>query len=122
MPMTRTGSRMPPNSRKNSPVPTRKSKVPGNDTTVDARGRGNCPTSRRNMPMPTLSPDALYQTGHALFVAAGAAAEEAHIVMEHLVGANLAGHDSHGIILLPTYIARIKRGHIVPGAPFVIER
>jgi uncharacterized oxidoreductase len=72
--------------------------------------------------MPTLSPDALYQTGHALLLAAGAAAEEAHIVMEHLVGANLAGHDSHGIILLPTYIARVKRGHIVPGAPFVIER
>jgi uncharacterized oxidoreductase len=42
--------------------------------------------------------------------------------MEHLVGANLAGHDSHGIILLPTYITRIKRGHIVPGAPFVVER
>lgn len=72
--------------------------------------------------MPTLSPEALYQTGQALFLAAGASADEAHIVMEHLVGANLAGHDSHGIILLPTYIARIKRGHIVPGAPFVIER
>ncbi|GIX46482.1 MAG: hypothetical protein KatS3mg131_0693 [Candidatus Tectimicrobiota bacterium] len=38
------------------------------------------------------------------------------------MGANLAGHDSHGIILLPTYIERIKRGHIVPGAPLEIER
>jgi uncharacterized oxidoreductase len=74
------------------------------------------------MHMPIVSPETLYQTGHALFVAAGTSAAEAQIVMEHLVGANLAGHDSHGIILLPTYIARIKRGHIVPGAPFDIER
>jgi len=42
--------------------------------------------------------------------------------MEHLVGANLAGHDSHGLILLPRTIARIKRGHIVPGAPMTIEQ
>jgi LDH2 family malate/lactate/ureidoglycolate dehydrogenase len=36
------------------------------------------------------------------------------------VNANLAGHDSHGIILIPTYVERIKVGHIVPGAPFKI--
>jgi uncharacterized oxidoreductase len=67
--------------------------------------------------VPTIAPDELHRIGDALFQAAGASAAEAQIVMEHLVGANLAGHDSHGIILLPTYIARIKRGHIVPGAP-----
>lgn len=72
--------------------------------------------------MPTIAPEELHRIGYALFQAAGASAEEAQIVMEHLVGANLAGHDSHGIILLPTYVARIKRGHIVPGAPFEIER
>ena len=36
------------------------------------------------------------------------------------LGANLAGHDSHGIIQIPTYIDRVKRGHIVPGAEFEI--
>jgi len=36
------------------------------------------------------------------------------------IGANLVGHDSHGIILIPTYIDRIKAGHIVPGAPWKI--
>ena len=72
--------------------------------------------------MPVFTPEELYQTGFALLQAAGTPAEEARIVMEHLVGANLAGHDSHGIILLPTYIARIQRGHIVPGAPIEIER
>jgi uncharacterized oxidoreductase len=72
--------------------------------------------------MPTVSPEQLHTMGDAILQAAGAPAEEAHIVMEHLVGANLAGHDSHGLILLPTYVNRIKRGHIVPGAPLEIER
>ena len=72
--------------------------------------------------MPTLAPQELQQIGTDILQAAGASSEEAQIVMEHLVGANLAGHDSHGIILLPTYIARIKRSHIVPGAPMQVER
>src|SRR5918999_3313868 len=72
--------------------------------------------------MPTLSPEQLHETGLAIFQAAGAPEEEAQIVMEHLVGANLAGHDSHGVILIPAYVTRIKRGHIVPGAKIEIER
>jgi len=72
--------------------------------------------------MPHIAPEILYDTGKAIFQAAGASEEEAQIVMEHLVGANLAGHDSHGVILIPSYINRIKRGHIVPGAPLEIER
>ena len=72
--------------------------------------------------MPTVAAPELHVLGKGIFLAAGASEDEAQIVMEHLVGANLAGHDSHGIILLPTYINRIKRGHIVPGAPFVVER
>lgn len=38
----------------------------------------------------------------------------------HLVGANLAGHDSHGVIQTPSYVTRIKSGQIVPGAPFEV--
>lgn len=72
--------------------------------------------------MPTVSPEQLHDIGYAILQAAGTPAEEAQIVMEHLVGANLAGHDSHGIILLPTYINRVKLGHIVPGALLQIER
>jgi uncharacterized oxidoreductase len=72
--------------------------------------------------MPVITPQTLYDAGYAILQAAGASADEAQIVMEHLVGANLVGHDSHGIILLPTYISRVKRGHIVPGAPMTIER
>ena len=40
--------------------------------------------------------------------------------MRHSIDANLAGHDSHGIIQIPTYIDRIQVGHIVPGAPWQI--
>ena len=36
------------------------------------------------------------------------------------IAANLAGHDSHGIIKIPTYIDRVKKGHIVPGAEFEV--
>jgi uncharacterized oxidoreductase len=55
-----------------------------------------------------------------LMQAAGASAEEARLVAEGVVLANLTGHDSHGVIAIPTYIDRIDKGHIVPGAPFKI--
>src|SRR6266568_3786135 len=64
--------------------------------------------------------DRLHRIGAALLVAAGAPPHEAEIVMRHSVDANLAGHDSHGIIQIPTYIDRMQVGHIVPGAPWQI--
>jgi LDH2 family malate/lactate/ureidoglycolate dehydrogenase len=72
------------------------------------------------MVMPTVDAERLKRIGAALLVAAGASDEEARRVAQGCTAANLAGHDSHGIILVPTYIERIKRGHIVPGAPFTI--
>src|SRR5262250_627393 len=72
--------------------------------------------------MPKIKAERLEEIGRALFEAAGAPAEEAALVMRHIVGANLVGHDSHGVIQIPTYIDRIKAGHIVPGAPWVIVK
>ena len=72
--------------------------------------------------MPTVPADDLREIAAQLLQGAGASAEEAAIVSGHSVAANLAGHDSHGIIQIPTYIDRMKRGHIVPGAPFEIVR
>ena len=72
--------------------------------------------------MPKIPAERLTEIGRALFVAAGTPPAEADIVMRHVVNANLAGHDSHGVIQIPTYIERIKAGHIVPGAPWVIVR
>ena len=70
--------------------------------------------------MPTVSHDRLHTIADRLLQCAGASSEEAGVIARHITGANLAGHDSHGIIQVPTYIDRIKRGHIVPGAPFDI--
>src|SRR5688500_12840700 len=52
----------------------------------------------------------------ALYKAAGTPADHAEIVVAHQVGAHLKGHDSHGVVLLPTYLNRIDRGHIMPNA------
>src|SRR5712671_6747366 len=70
--------------------------------------------------MPTIRADRLTRIGAALLKAAGASDEEASAVAVGCVNANLAGHDSHGIIAIPTYIDRIKAGHIVPGAQWTI--
>src|SRR5262249_60549954 len=77
---------------------------------------------RRRNAMPKLQADRLEDIGRALFIAAGTPEDEAALVMRHIVGANLVGHDSHGVIQIPTYIDRIKVGHIVPGAPWVIVK
>jgi LDH2 family malate/lactate/ureidoglycolate dehydrogenase len=70
--------------------------------------------------VPRVPAERLHQIGKALLEAAGSSADEAEVVMRHCVDANLAGHDSHGIIQIPSYIDRIKVGHIVPGAPWTI--
>jgi len=70
--------------------------------------------------MPTVKAERLVQIGTSLLRAAGASGEEAQAVAVGCVNANLAGHDSHGIIAIPTYIDRIKAGHIVPGAPWTV--
>ena len=70
--------------------------------------------------MPTIAADQLQDLAARLLQGAGASEEEAAIVARHCIAANLAGHDSHGIIQVPTYIARIQQKHIVPGASFEI--
>src|SRR5499433_1402889 len=70
--------------------------------------------------MPRVHAERLTQLGTALLRAAGASQEEAEAVAVGCVNANLAGHDSHGIIAVPTYIDRIKVGHIVPGAKWTV--
>jgi uncharacterized oxidoreductase len=47
---------------------------------------------------------ALRQWVHALWLAAGSSEHEAELTASHLVGANLAGHDSHGVGMVPRYV------------------
>ena len=67
--------------------------------------------------MPLVQAAKIEKIAADLLEAAGASRAEAQTVARHSVGANLTGHDSHGIIQIPTYIDRIDKGHIVPGAP-----
>lgn len=57
-------------------------------------------------------------TGFAsqIFEAAGSSAEFANRVAHHLVEANLKGHDSHGVGMIPAYIGNIKNGNLQPAA------
>src|SRR6516164_3348884 len=57
--------------------------------------------------MPIVQADRLTRIGSALLKAAGASEEEADAVAVGCVNANLAGHDSHGVIAIPTYIDRL---------------
>ena len=66
--------------------------------------------------MLTLSADTLTRTASTIFEAAGTPSDIAALMASSLVGANLAGHDSHGVIHIPTYVDAIKSGGIVPDA------
>ena len=72
--------------------------------------------------MPNVQAERLRTIGARLLEGAGASVQDAAVIARHTVGANLAGHDSHGIILVPTYVERIKRGHIDPTAQAEVVR
>lgn len=62
-----------------------------------------------------LRPDRLSALAAALFHAAGCEPAEAEGIARHLVEANLVGHDSHGVIRIPSYIQWLKAGKVHPG-------
>ncbi len=51
-----------------------------------------------------------------IFVAAGSAEAVAREVAAHLVTANLKGHDSHGVGMIPAYVNNIRNGTLVTDA------
>ena len=66
--------------------------------------------------MITIQPAALADFAGAILAAAGAPGDIAGRMAQSLVGANLAGHDSHGVIRIPQYLAEIERGQVDPAA------
>jgi LDH2 family malate/lactate/ureidoglycolate dehydrogenase len=72
--------------------------------------------------VPTISEQQALDMLERIYLAKGASAAEARTVARHQVQANLAGHDSHGLIHVMRYVDQIDRGHIVLGAPFEVER
>lgn len=63
----------------------------------------------------TLIPEAAKQLIADLFARAGCGDEEAFSIADHLVEANLAGHDSHGVIRAPIYLQWMSAEKVIPG-------
>ena len=57
-----------------------------------------------------------------IFVAAGALEKEAEAIASNLVDSNLAGHDSHGVGMVPAYMEGIKSRPLFSGWLFHLER
>src|SRR5262249_40289939 len=56
----------------------------------------------------------LAAVGARIFAGAGSTPEEAGLVADHLVEANLVGHDSHGVIRIKKYVDWAKAGQVLP--------
>ena len=63
-----------------------------------------------------LGADSLQPFVASIFIANGSMPAEAEQVAANLVLANLSGHDSHGVGMLPRYVDAVAEGGLVPGA------
>lgn len=66
--------------------------------------------------MPVIIADRIRRTASSIFEALGVPKDEAELVSNLLVEANLTGHDSHGVIRIPNYARGIRTGAIKPGS------
>ena len=72
--------------------------------------------------MPTLDATALRAFVAFIFTAAGCSEEEGTRVAASLVSANLTGHDSHGVVRVPRYVAWLREGLVVADVTPRVER
>jgi len=71
--------------------------------------------------MSTFTPDALRALTTLIVRRMGSVDAEAQEVADHLVRANLSGHDSHGVGMLPAYVRLLQDGLLVPNqAPHTV--
>ncbi len=61
-----------------------------------------------------VTPQAMEALGRAIFVKSGCSPDEAERIARRLTGANLRGHDSHGVIRIPRYAQWAADGTQVP--------
>jgi hydroxycarboxylate dehydrogenase B len=64
--------------------------------------------------MPSFTPEALHALTSLVVSRMGSGPDETREVADHLVRANLAGHDSHGVGMLPAYVRLLQDGLLVP--------
>src|SRR4051794_22954969 len=60
----------------------------------------------------TVHAEPLKAVVRAIVTGAGSSAREAELVADHLVEANLTGHDSHGVGMLPRYVEVLRAGDL----------
>lgn len=70
--------------------------------------------------MPTFTAAQLNTLSERILQGAGVPPEESKIVADELVGANMVGHDSHGVMRLVQYCKMIDDGIIQPGTRTVV--
>lgn len=73
------------------------------------------------MPENLIAPDTLTAVVAKIMRAAGSDPREANLVATNLVEANLTGHDSHGVGMLPRYIEVLLEGDLRPNQHPAIE-
>ncbi|HCU38359.1 MAG TPA: dehydrogenase, partial [Armatimonadetes bacterium] len=66
--------------------------------------------------MPVIEAPALRTLAREVLERCGAPSAYAATVADHLVESNLAGHDSHGVMRLPQYVAAIGKGSVIADA------
>jgi uncharacterized oxidoreductase len=71
--------------------------------------------------MPNVDADTLTRITREIFTAWGAPEEDAAWVATLLVRANLRGHDSHGVIRVPSYVRSLRAGHTNPKPTIRVE-
>jgi len=71
--------------------------------------------------MPLIPSEELLSFTTRVFAACGAPHEQAAIIADHLVTANLLGFDSHGVVRIPMYLGWVREGTLQPGAPMEIK-
>ena len=67
-----------------------------------------------------ITADALERLVAAIFVAEGCSETESGAIARHLVSSNLAGHDSHGVIRVPRYVASLREGRVIKGRKLTV--
>jgi uncharacterized oxidoreductase len=68
-----------------------------------------------DLPTHRVAADTLRRFVAEIFRRAGCDAAEAESIAFHLLSANLAGHDSHGVIRVPRYVEDIRSGRTLVG-------
>ena len=71
--------------------------------------------------VPTIASAILTEFATKLLAAAGVPRDDADVVASSLVGSNLRGHDSHGVMRIPQYVDFVTRGDYRIGVELRVE-